>query len=80
VYPTNDELLKALQDSSGESLVCDDNGRWAVTVNGFQNITDPNTGMFITDGPIELNTVFNIKAEEWCNSIREALLKWYNEK
>jgi len=76
---TNDQLLEALQNSYGESLICDDNGRWAVAGCGHQNLTDPKIGQLISDGPIFIETVFWIEADEWCDSIREALLKWHKD-
>lgn len=49
------------------NLLNDDNGYWAVTFDGFQNVV---TG----DSPEDVQTVFFIEAESWKDSIYEALV------
>lgn len=51
------------------NLLYDDNGNWAVTDEGFQNIAHG-------DEPIDIETHFFIKAELWKPTPREAL-KYY---
>lgn len=55
-----------LEQQNGFSLVSDDAGRWAVVTSGIQNSPDP-------DKPIEIETTFWITANEWKDSIREAI-------
>lgn len=51
------------------NLLYDDNGHWAISSEGYQNVV-------IGDDPQDVNTHFFVKAENWKNSPREALYKF----
>ena len=53
-------------EESQFSLVSDDAGRWACVVSVFQNVPD-------NDKATDISTTFWIEADEWKNSIREAI-------
>jgi len=55
------------------NLLNDDNGHWAVTSDGFQNVV-------YGDEPSDIDTSFFVKAEEWKNTPREALLYYLREE
>jgi len=69
---TDSERIDWLESQCGSSLICDDNGRWAVAVSGWQNLQDGD-GVFITERAIDIQTTFCIDADEWKDSIREAI-------
>lgn len=58
--------LDWLAKQEGSALVSDDNGHWAVATTGTQNVP-------MGKDPVDINTTFWIKKQEWHNSIREAL-------
>lgn len=49
------------------ALIFDDNGHWAVTSAGVQDVS-------LEEGPSDISTCFFIEAEEWKDTIREAVL------
>jgi len=49
---TDSERIDWLESQCGSSLICDDNGRWAVAVSGWQNLQDGD-GVFITERAID---------------------------
>lgn len=55
-----------LEEQFGCALVNDDNGHWAVTWNGMQNVVSG-------DEPQEVETTFFISANEWHNTVMEAI-------
>jgi hypothetical protein len=57
------EQLTMLGDAP--NLLYDDNGHWAITGEGYQNV--------VTGEPADLETHFMIEAKHWKNTIREAL-------
>lgn len=58
--------LEWLEERDGYALVSDDNGHWAVVVEGFQNC-------LIGPQPADVTTSFWIEKDQWYNSIREAI-------
>jgi len=74
---TDSELLDALDKAAAEGacpgLVNDDAGRWAVSETGMQNVP-------LDDEPSDIQTAFFVKADEWKNSVREALNAWLDER
>ena len=48
------------------NLLNDDNGRWAVSFEGYQSVPD--------DEPSDIDTSFFVEAKYWKNSIYEALI------
>lgn len=63
---TDKERLDWLEQQDGFALVSDDAGRWAVVTDGMQNVPDP-------DKAIDISTSFWIEADQWKDSIREAI-------
>jgi hypothetical protein len=55
------------------NLLNDDNGHWAVTGTGFQNVG-------YGDKPEDIETQFFIEAKNWKNTPREALLHYLSEE
>ena len=51
------------------NLLYDDNGHWAVSADGYQNVVSG-------DVPEDVETHFYIEAEDWKNSPKEALYKF----
>lgn len=62
----DDILLDWLEEHQGYGLISDDNGHWACVTNGMQNVPDG-------DEPQEIWTTFIVEADEWFDSIREAI-------
>jgi hypothetical protein len=55
-------------------LINDDNGHWAVTTEGFQNVVSG-------DEPQDVTTTFFVEAKNWKNTPREALKDFlFNEE
>jgi hypothetical protein len=54
------------------NLLNDDNGHWAVTCDGYQNVVSG-------DEPEDVETTFYVDAKYWKNSPKEALLNYLNE-
>lgn len=54
------------------NLLYDDNGNWAVTSEGFQNVVSG-------DEPEDVETHFFLEANNWKSTPREALLHYLNE-
>lgn len=64
---TNDtERLNWLDSQDGVGLINDDNGHWAVSFAGFQNVPEG-------DKPADIFTSFSIEARDWKPSVREAI-------
>lgn len=55
------------------NLLNDDNGKWAVTSDGFQNVV-------YGDEPSDVETSFFVEAKDWKLTPREALLHYLNEE
>jgi len=53
------------------NLLNDDNGHWAITGDGYQNVV-------IGDEPSDVETHFFIEAKEWKNTPKEALKDYLN--
>lgn len=47
------------------ALINDDNGHWALSFNGFQNV--------VTGRPKDVSTTFFVKAKAWKNTVRQAI-------
>jgi hypothetical protein len=72
---TDTELLDWFEDKGSiacAALVNDDNGHWAVSTTGMQNVP-------MQDTPEDIQTTFFIEAKDWKDSIREAILEFKNE-
>lgn len=54
------------------NLLYDDNGHWAVSSDGYQNVV-------YGDKPEDVETHFYIEAEDWKNSPKEALYKFLHD-
>ena len=54
------------------NLLYDDNGHWAVSADGYQNVVSG-------DVPEDVETHFYIEAEDWKNSPKEALYKFLHD-
>lgn len=54
------------------NLLYDDNGHWAVSADGYQNVVSG-------DVPEDIETHFYIEAEDWKNSPKEALYKFLHD-
>lgn len=55
------------------NLLYDDNGHWAVTSDGYQNVV-------AGDAPEDVETHFFIEASEWKDTPREALKLYINQE
>jgi len=55
------------------NLLNDDNGNWAISGDGFQNVV-------IGDKPSDVDTHFFVQAGLWRNTPREALLCYLNDE
>jgi len=55
------------------NLLNDDNGHWAVTGDGYQNVV-------AEDEPEDVETHFFVEANEWKNTPKEALLHYLNQE
>ncbi len=53
-------------ENTGYNLINDDNGHWACVINGMQTVP-------LTDEPAAVSTSFFIEADEWKDSIAEAV-------
>ncbi len=62
---TDTQRLNWLEEAEGFALVSDDGGRWAVVTDGAQSVPDRY--------PSDISTLFWIKADEWCPTVREAI-------
>jgi len=62
---TDSERLDWLEKQFGSGLISDDNGHWAISTNGFQNV--------VTGGPKAVETSFFVRAKEWKKSARSAI-------
>lgn len=61
-------VLEQLSDMGHcPALIFDDNGHWAVTSAGVQDVS-------LEEGPSDISTCFFIEAHEWKNTVREAVL------
>ena len=60
-----DWLQKKVETGACPGLINDDNGHWAVSFDGIQNVPD-------TD-PCDIQTTFFVFARDWKDSIREAI-------
>ena len=64
---TDKELLDLLEKKGfGCGLISDDNGHWAVSGTGFQNVPPGKK-------PVKIATSFLVQAKEWKGSVRAAL-------
>lgn len=54
------------KEAFGCALISDDNGHWAVSGDGMQNV--PSSGR-----PEDIQTTFFVEADRWHPSIREAI-------
>ena len=63
------ERLDYLEAMEGFALLSDDQGHWAVSGDGFQNIPDP--------APGDVETTFFIEKSMWKSSVREAIDCFY---
>ena len=62
---TDTERLNWLEEQDCYSLISDDGGHWACTQEGIQNVP--------MGEPSDIDTTFFIMADQWKNSIREAI-------
>lgn len=64
------DYLKKLQELSEEGacpcLLNDDNGHWALTFEGYQDVP-------MGDKPIDINTSFFVEKKYWKNTIDKAI-------
>ncbi len=60
------ERLEWLQKQFGCALINDDNGHWAMSWAGMQNVPEG-------DGPQDIQTSFFIEAKEWHDGVTEAI-------
>lgn len=63
---TDTEMLNWLQTQFGVGLIHDDNGHWAVSTSGMQNVPEGPEPEFISSS-------FWVEPYEWKNSVREAI-------
>jgi hypothetical protein len=64
---TDKELIDWLEERYGYGLINDDNGHWAVSGSGFQNVASGGD-------PEDIQTTFLVFKDEWRDSIREAII------
>jgi len=73
---TDTELLNGLEalvkQGDCPGIINDDNGHWAVSGAGVQNVV---TG----DKPSDVQTTFYVEASEWKQTIREAIEKYLDD-
>jgi len=62
---TDKQIIKWLEAHQGCALVSDDDGRWAVSASGFQNVTAGKAA--------DVQTTFFIAKKEWRTSIKKAV-------
>lgn len=67
---TDTELLDGLEEDTAHGgcpgIINDDNGHWAVTGDGLQNVV-------CGDEPSDVQTTFYVQAKNWRKTIREAI-------
>jgi hypothetical protein len=66
MFKSDTERLEWLATLDGHGLISDDQGRWAVSSVGMQNLPDD-------DKPFDFVGNFFVKADDWRPSIREAI-------
>lgn len=75
---TDTELLNgleaAVEQGACPGIINDDDGHWAVTDDGMQNV--PNAG----GPPIDIQTTFFVKADKWKGTLRAAINAYLDEK
>jgi hypothetical protein len=72
---TDTELLDWFEDKGAivcAALINDDNGHWAVSTTGMQNV-------IVGDGLGDVQTTFFIEAADWKRSVREAILAFKDQ-
>lgn len=65
--PTDAELLDWLEKKDGYGLISDDEGRWAVSASGTQNLPDGS-------GAFDFSGEFFVERDDWRPTIREAII------
>ena len=66
----SEQALESLSSiGASPSLIHDDNGHWAISSMGFQNVP-------LTDEPEDITTTLFVEAKAWKNTIREAIIYW----
>ena len=68
---TDKERLDWMEEQFGCGLISDDNGHWAFSYSGFQNV--------VTGWPKDVETTFFVEAKDWKASIRAAIDKKIRE-
>lgn len=66
MFENDTERINWLEQQEGSGLISDDQGRWAVSSMGFQNLPDD-------DKPFDFVGEFFVKAADWRPSVREAI-------
>jgi hypothetical protein len=66
------ELIDWLQKQQGCGLISSDNGYWAVSTSGIQNVP-------VGGDPQDIDTTFFVFKHEWKSTIREAILAAMDE-
>jgi hypothetical protein len=66
-----DGLDRMVRKGSCPGLINDDNGHWAVSEAGIQNV--------VTGAPKDVQTTFFISAKQWRRSVRAAINAYLNE-
>ena len=68
---TDTELLDWLEDQvkhgACPGIINDDDGQWAVSFEGFQNVP--------MKTPADISTTFFVEKKDWCKTIRAAIIK-----
>lgn len=64
---TDTERLDWLSHQDGSGLISDDQGRWAVSGSGTQNLPDD------PDLPFDFSGTFWVEAKDWRPAIRDAI-------
>lgn len=65
-FNSDTDRLDWLAEQDGAAIISDDNGHWAVSFTGMQNVP-------VGDEPCDIDTTFFIEAREWHGSVREAI-------
>jgi len=66
-----EEFFEAIiENGNCPALINDDAGHWAISESGFQPV--------VMDEPIEMDTTFFIEKEDWKNTVREAVVGFYD--
>jgi len=63
---TDADRLDWLEKQFGIGLINDDNGHWAISGDGVQNVP-------MSDEPVDIDTTFFIAADDWFETAREAI-------